>query len=331
MQPIELRLTLKHFLPHESALLMRLLDSLQEPDRPIWAVSDDSGADVVILNEEASDAATSYSITSELAWGRPVGQLGMPLDPATGQPTTAPSAHWKECLQRLLSRLEDKLADLVAWHSLAGAVYQHHAAGHPREHLWNLEQENQLVAVVDFKRQMVGLHPQAIEFTPDFAGICWVRKPSTARMPEEFVTQRLARLMWQFAKRSKLDLLPANYWKHRICLKSLPHLHVQDLSTLEIAVINYMVQYKVCTLQEMGQNLGIGASVLARNVAGLFLAGALDTEKPRSGLFYQLQQLMGNPNLPSSSSAKPVPRDFHSDFAPSETGVLPLTDYPSLN
>ena len=330
-------------MPHESVFLARLLGSLQEPDRPVWVVSDDSGADVVIINEEASDAATSYCITSELTWGRPVGQLGMPLDPATGRPataaataaTTAPSEHWKECAQRLLSGMEDKLADLVAWHTLAQAVYQHHAAGHPCKHLWNLELENHLVAVVDFKRQVVGLHPQAIEFTPDFADISWVRKPSTALIPEEFVTQRLAHVLWQFAKRSKLDLLPPEYRTQKICLKSLPHLLVQDLSSLEIAVINYMVQYKVCTLQDMERDLGLDleldAKVLDRCVAGLFLAGALDTEKPRSGLFHQLQQLMGKQNPPSGTGAKPTPNGFHGDFAPSEAGIFPLTDYPSLN
>lgn len=321
----ELHLSLKYFSASERLALIGLIHGLQNPERPVWVLADDSSADAVILNEDAHDDAISYGITSELAWGRPVAQCAMPSALMIHEPARLEAVQWRESTQRMLSRLEDLLAPTIAWFGLADRWVSFQSSCDAHDRVWNLEMDNHLIAVVDLSKKMVGLHPQAIEFTPDFESASWVRKPSLARIPEEFVTQRLSWMLWQFAKRSRADLLPSNYWNDSICLLRLPALRVMDLSHTELSIITTMVQHKVCSLRALARHLDIEKQVLSRSVAGLFLAGVLGTLEPRSGLFQRLQEWLGVRELDA-----PPNRLLHKDFAPSQSGVFPLTDYPGL-
>lgn len=324
MHKIELRLTLKHFLPSEHALISGLISTMSEANRPHWVVSEDSNADAVILNAKAADAALSYTISSELAWGRPVGQVSAPGAMFADAGTPVPPQNWIDTTRQLLYRLEEELNDTLVWNSLAHAVQLHQNTGNPNLHLWNLELDSTLVAVVDFESGHLGLHPTAVEFTPVFSELMWIRKPSSARMPEEFVTRPLAQVMWQFAKRSTTQPLPTDLWQQKISLRQLPALRVMDLSDTELAIINYLVLRKVCTLPEIAQALGLERTVLARCVAGLLQVGAISPEVSPTGLLHRLQQFVGHATVTVSES--------HGRLSPRllAIGLMPLSVEPSL-
>lgn len=321
----ELRLCLKHFSATECHALISLVDSLHEPERPTWVLADESNADAVVLNEGADDVAVNYSISSELAWGRPVAQCAVPSAIAITKPDSLEAVQWRESVLRMLWRLESQLADAIAWFGLADKWVAFQDSLDSPNRVWNLEMENHLIAVVDLPKKMVGLHPEAIEFTPDFQSASWVRKPSTARIPEEFVTQALPGMLWQFARRSRADLLPSRYREGSIFLLEVPALRVMDLSCSELAIITAMARTKSCNLNALSQQLNIEKKALSRTLAGLFLIGVFGTQEPQSSLFQRLQKWLGGDAL----EAVPA-KLLHKDFALPQNGVFPLTDYPGL-
>lgn len=136
-----------------------------------------------------------------------------------------------------------------------------------------------LVAVVS-RRSGVGVLPIADPFDLDNA--LWSRRPGPADgIPGHFVQVGLSQVLWQYAMRTRRNLLPAYFRSGPIYWCRAPQLP-QRLFRDSHLLIGRELARAPLTFTELGQRTGLNETMLSRDLAGLRIVGAVTHDRKQA-------------------------------------------------
>ena len=171
----------------------------------------------------------------------------------------------------VLTLMEDKwLAPLAARLWLAGYLVEKNESLAHR--VYHLVRGGRLLAVVD-RTGDAGIAPDvALE---DLEQATWLPRPSTAAfVPPSFQPRSISELVWIYAGRTQVDLLPARYRERPIYFRRTPKVPQRLLGDDHLLLIRELLAGPL-HFPELQQRTGMGDEALARSLAALYLAGSI--------------------------------------------------------
>lgn len=281
-QPV-LRLGLLGF---ETGHFQRLRDWAERPTPgwPQWQVGDPHQADAWLIDGQAVDVLGRDALLihqrqdgTRLSLHR--ADVDRPLAFAEPLPEGFASAEAfdaadEQSLRQRLQRFEAWLRPLRTQFALGGQLVERMNSF--RNDVVHLMHDGQLLAVVDFPGWMCGLKVPARPV--DLTNAQWVRRPGRANdIPGAFLKLGIQRVMWNYAVRTRRDILPERYRLQRIHLRRVPRLPPRWFEPLHLRLMETL-SMTPSTLEELQETLGEGTEVLASHLAALFYAGGLTTD-----------------------------------------------------
>lgn len=179
--------------------------------------------------------------------------------------------------QALLDKFAAWLRPVVAQFSLASCIIDH--AGALGAGTFEVMQGSILIAVVDMRGD-VGVLPTA--GPTDFEEALWRRVPDgNARIPEHFARVSMSQLMWNFSMRTRRELLPAHYRTGMLYFRRPPRLPQNWLQDSHLLLLRELAS-GCGTLVELHQRTGLSQAHVARDLAALYLVGAITSNPKRA-------------------------------------------------
>jgi hypothetical protein len=176
----------------------------------------------------------------------------------------------------LLRRFTAWLQPVIAQFSLASALIDHYGAlGGGTFHVLR---GPTLLAVVDMRGD-VGVLPTAEAV--DLEDALWRRVSGPAAFPENFARLSMSQLMWNLAMRTRRDLLPAHYRTGLLYFRRPPRLPQQWLSDSHLLLLRELAS-GCGTLDELQGRTGLPQAHVARDLAALYLVGAITSNPKRA-------------------------------------------------
>ena len=298
-----LRLGLAGFAPDEEALLCVQLARRAAERQMIWQLAPLAEADAWCVSgarlRRLPDG--SWRIMPVRVFDQPLHinpeQLDWPVAFSSPAPTHFQSAHQfdLDCpasIQLLLERLEGWLRPTMmqfhlAEHIVNGGVDL--TAG-----VYHVTVQGKLYAVVS-RRGGVGVWPLADP--AHMAQAVWNRRPGAAdALPGTFVRTSVAETMWQYATRTTRDCLPRHYRRRRLYLRRPPQLPPRLLSDRCLLLVREL-ERAPATFNELLARTGTPDGLLARQLAGLHMVGAVTANEDRVALPYAASEPGWNSSL----------------------------------
>jgi hypothetical protein len=143
---------------------------------------------------------------------------------------------------------------------------------------WEVLQGGDLIAVVDLKLG-AAVDPSA---TPaDFAGASWcVREYGGVMIPVNWPRASVSQLMWQYAQRTRRDLLPPHYRGKPLYFRRPPRLAQRQVKDAHLLLMRELVAQPGMDFEALQQSTGLGSEPLARCLSALYVVGSI-TSNPR--------------------------------------------------
>lgn len=136
--------------------------------------------------------------------------------------------------------------------------------------------EGKLLAVIDFERWQAGLLVPARPV--DLATAEWIDTPGLSReIPSSFIRLPLHRVMWTYAVRTRLDVLPERYRDKSIFLRRVPHVPARWFDEVHLLIMRELMAAPGC-FEDILVRTGLEAMELAHHLGVLYQAGALTTD-----------------------------------------------------
>lgn len=199
------------------------------------------------------------------------------------------------------------LEPVVAQFSLAAAILRHEAALGAGS--FEVHADGKPIALVDLQGA-IGVRPTA--GPAQFADALWKRLPGhIEELPESFVRTDLSQVMWQYAMRTRRDVLPARYRTHLLFFRRPPRLPQRVLRDSHLLVLRELAAAPG-TFDDLQQRTGLAAAQLGRELQALYLVGSITANPKRAAAGAARRRSSGDssPSLPPSV----VPSSF--DTAP---------------
>jgi hypothetical protein len=256
----------------------------------VWQIHRFSDSDVWCLNGSRTQALPDHMI--RIAAGvpserslqlnlqevdRPIG-FSTPLAPGlaplyTFNPQSVPS------IGALLHKFEGWLQPVAAQFCLASRIIEQESV--LGSGVYHVSLNGRLLAVVNMQGE-VGVLPTANP--ADFDDAMWARRPASATdIPELFVRISLAQLMWQYALRTTRDVLPPRYRSGLVYFRRPPRLPQRLLRDSHLLLIRELA-CGPARFPELQQRTGLGDVALARDLAALYLVGAITSSPKRASV-----------------------------------------------
>lgn len=283
-QPV-LRLGLLGFDPAAQARLTAWVAQVQ-PGWPAWLCGDPHRADAWMIRGGAvavhgrDGVVIHHPFGSGERWLLNRAEVDRPLAFACPLPVGFASAEFFEAddeaaVRQRLQRFEAWLRPLRSQFALGGEVVRR--MGAHKGAVVHLLHEERLLAVIDFRRWQAGLLVPARPV--DLAMAQWVRQApgSPVEIPPAFIRLPLQRVMWTYAVRTRLDILPPRYRDRRIYLRRVPLMPVRWFDELHLALMRALLAAPD-TLDALRQRVDAPLSSVAHHLAALYYAGALTTD-----------------------------------------------------
>lgn len=180
-------------------------------------------------------------------------------------------------LRALLRRLESRLRPTIAQFCLAAQVLEQESAlGSGVYHVHS--DIGLLVAVVDLRGE-AGVLPSV---TPlELENAMWTPQPRAGAMPEHFSRASLSQLMWQYALRTRRDVLPQRYRSELLHFRRPPRLPHRMLGDAHLLLLRELA----CApgrFGELQQRTGLEEARLAQGLAALYLVGSITSNPKRA-------------------------------------------------
>ncbi len=266
-----------------NAHVKALLEQAPSAPRPHWVVGDWVHADALIVAD-----ATQLMRARERALPSAVLCVSAGLEIATP-------------LTQCLDDLEARLKPLARRFSLARIIHQRclDEAGADAG-LWHVfDVHAELIAVVDFDRMTAAIHPQAL--LCHFSTCSFQRRPMSAFAPLFYEEHSLVDLMWDFARRSREALLPAQLGTVPLTLRKQANPLAQAFWPNELTVLDAL-RAQPANIDQLQCMTLLPLHELGRVVAALYFAGAIQTLDRRSAIRRHLSQWLGRDPHPDGSS-----------------------------
>lgn len=182
-------------------------------------------------------------------------------------------------LNVLLTQLARWLAPRLVQQALFAQLIAN-GASFTRSNVIEVRQGLRLLAVVDFN----GDTAVAADATPaDLRGADWSLRPrSDEFVPPGFRVASTEQVLWRYCYRSDAPpAIPARYTRLPIHLRHIPALHPRELSDRQLQLVRELA-YSPHTFAELAERTGAGPSSLRRDLAALYLIGAITCDPGRS-------------------------------------------------
>ncbi|MBP6406297.1 MAG: hypothetical protein KA335_11630 [Ramlibacter sp.] len=165
-------------------------------------------------------------------------------------------------------RCDYALGCSLAWHQeevAAGGVYQ-------------LIYHSRLMAVVDLRRRVAGFPLTA---TPgDLLRAEWIRRPTGAGVaPDSFVRRATGDLIWTYAVRTRLDILPTRYRRKPVHFCQMPRIAIEQLEPAHIRLLAALRSGPML-LNDLAKRLAAPEPQVCRWLAALHAVEAVSVAPP---------------------------------------------------
>jgi len=239
-----------------------------------WMIA---GRSVEVLGRDAVVIRHPHGSDTRLTLNRT--EVDRPLAFASPLPEGFASAEFFDAddeasVRQRLQRFEAWLRPLRTQFALGALLVQR--VDQLRRGVVHLTHEGRLLAVLDLDRWRAGLHIPARPV--DLAAADWVRRPSLANdIPSSFIRLPLHRVMWTYAVRTRLDVLPTRYRQMPVHLRRVPRIPARWFDDLHLLIMRELT-VRPGTLAELGERTRAPAGELAHHLAALYYAGAVTTD-----------------------------------------------------
>lgn len=252
---------------------------------PQWQVDDPHRADAWMIQGGAVDVQGRDGLLihhppgsgERLALHRV--EVDRPLAFATPLPEGFASAEFFDAqdetsVRQRLQRFEAWLRPLRSQFALGARLVEQ--LRERRQGVLHVLHEHRLLAVIDLDRWQTGLFIPARPV--DLAMADWVQRPALARdIPADFMRLPLQRVLWNYAVRTRRDLLPARYREQTVYLRRVPRLPVRWFDELQRIIMRELME-RPARLDELAARTGQPLPDLAHRLASLYYAGAVTTD-----------------------------------------------------
>jgi hypothetical protein len=174
-----------------------------------------------------------------------------------------------------MEALEEQTQPYAMRYVLGREIVMQHLGQENLRQSWQIMSDNRMVALVDFNGLHAYLRPDA--HCLEMQEMRWVRR-SGASAPGDFIRLPLERVLWDYARRSAYEVLPASYWRHPLELRRYPRLPLAYMNAQEIALISSLRKQKL-NCHELSLVLGYSSDQVGRMLSRLWLSGAVKTHK----------------------------------------------------
>lgn len=194
----------------------------------------------------------------------------------------------------VLRQFENWLGTMLSQFALASSIAEHQptlASGS-----WEVLQGSDLLAVVDL-RLGAAVKPGA---TPaQFAGASWcIRDHGGVVIPPQYTRASVSLLMWQYAQRTRRDLLPPHYRSQKLFFRRPPRLPQRQLRDAHLLLMRELSAHPGMDFAELQQSTGLGDEQLARFLSALYVVGSITSNPKRA--------TGAGPRLPGSRDSAPA-------------------------
>lgn len=207
-------------------------------------------------------------------------EVDRPLAFATPLPEGFASAEFFEAdsessVRQRLQRFEAWLRPLRTQFALGARLYDHmdqmRSGG-----VVHLSAEERLLAVIDIQRWQAAL---LIPARPvDLAMAEWTFGVKLSlETPPSFIRLPLHRVMWNYAVRTRRDVLPHRYREQRLYLRRVPRLPAHWFDEFHLVLMRELMD-RPATFAQLLERTSSAEQDLARHLAALYHGGALTTD-----------------------------------------------------
>lgn len=200
-----------------------------------------------------------------------------PLDEgvSTGHRFDPASMH---SLNVLLTRLGRWLTPCLVRQALVAQLISN-GASFTRSNVIEVRHGRRLLAVIDFSGETA---VAADATAAEVRSADWVlRERGASFVPPGFRTASTEQVLWHYANRSDAAPLPGRYARLPIHLRRIPALPPRELSDTQLQLLRELA-YAPQALPDLLQRTGADAAALKRDLAALYLVGAITCDPGRS-------------------------------------------------
>jgi hypothetical protein len=225
---------------------------------------------------------------------RPVA-FSLPVTAAGFKPAiTFDAGDGKQCVG-VLNKFADLLQVTLSQFALASSISEHQPMLNSGS--WEVLRRSDLLAVVDL-RLGAGVLPGTT--AADFADASWImRDHGAVVIPSSYPRLSVSQLMWQYAQRTQLDLLPPHYRNQKLFFRRPPRLPQRQLRDAHLLLMRELAEQPGMDFGELQQATGLGEAQLARYLSALYVVGSITSNPKRASAVGT--RLPGSPGAPGMS------------------------------
>lgn len=177
----------------------------------------------------------------------------------------------------MLEKFEGWLRPMSVQFCLASRIVQ--ARLDISANVYHVSVDGRLVAVLS-RRNGVGVLPIADPFHLDKAE--WARRPGLAdEIPGHFVQASLSQVLWQYAMRTRRNLLPTYFRSGPIYWCRAPQLPQRLFSDSHLMIVRELA-HAPTSFAELAKRTKLPEAVLSRDLAGLRIVGAVTHDRKQA-------------------------------------------------
>lgn len=145
--------------------------------------------------------------------------------------------------------------------------------------VYHVSLDGRLQAVVS-RRTGVGVLP--IADPKQLADAVWARRPGPAdEIPGHFVKTGLAEVLWQYAMRTRRELLPVSFRSGPLYWCRAPQLRQRLFRDSHLMIVRELA-YASASFSELGLRTGLAEHVIARDLSALRITGAVTQDRKQA-------------------------------------------------
>jgi len=218
---------------------------------------------------------------------------------------------------QVLTRFEGWLRPLTVQMCLASHITQENLD--LSNGVFHVTFKGRLLAVVS--RSGAGVLP--IADPADLADATWARRPVFAdEIPRHFLRIGFPQLMWQYAMRTARDVLPVRFRTGLIYWRAPPQLPHRLLTDSHLLIARELA-HAPATFRELGQRTQLTEPLLARNLAALYVVGAITTNRRRATADGAAPQPGSEKRIAKGNTVSPA-EPLHAEFMADATAPAPF-------
>lgn len=208
--------------------------------------------------------------------GRPVA-FSQPVSSPDFQPAHSFDPTSPASMQAVIEEFGALLAPVRAQFCLAARIVEHEGALRPG--VFELTLEDRLLAVVDMQGDTAVRSAAA---PGDFSRAAWRRRADPQRaVPGGFERAGLAQLMWQYAMRTRRDVLPRRYRTRALYFRRAPRLPPKLLMDAHLLLMRELAGGPA-TFEALQRRCRLDEAALAHALAALYLVGTITSNPERA-------------------------------------------------